>query len=140
VKRSAALAPLSRDHHHALAAALRLRRADEESAAAAVAAFGEFWRSAGARHFEIEEELILPALSTGDDWARAVARVRSDHAAIRERAANLGDDARAARELGEILNDHVRFEERELFVLLEQRLPSDELARLGREVEEAEAR
>ena len=44
------------------------------------------------------------------------------------------DDAHA---LGELLNDHVRFEERELFEFLEARLTQAELDRLGREIEAA---
>jgi hypothetical protein len=142
VKRSEALAPLSRDHHVALEAALRLRRADEQTLDAAVARFGEFWRGHGARHFEIEEELLLPALPPGDaDWAEGVERVRREHGEIRERADRLlaGATPESARELGELLNGHVRFEERELFPLAEERLPDVELAALGRAIDAAES-
>jgi hypothetical protein len=45
----------------------------------------------------------------------------------------------AAHGLGRLLRDHVRFEERHLFGLLEQRLPEVELARLGEAIERAEA-
>ena len=45
----------------------------------------------------------------------------------------------AAHELGALLHDHVRFEERDLFSLLEERLPEDDLARLGEAIEGAEA-
>ena len=142
MKRSAALAPLSRDHHQALEAALRLRRAEDDSVAAAVARFGEFWSAAGARHFEIEEELVLPALPADDAaWAEAVARVRAEHDLIRAQAtAVLGDqaDRESARELGALLNAHVRFEERTLFPLLEQGLPSTRLEALGRAIDAAE--
>ncbi len=44
----------------------------------------------------------------------------------------------AARELGELLAAHVRYEERHLFVLLEERLTGDDLAALGSAVEAAE--
>ena len=142
MKRSDALAPLSRDHHVALETALRLRRADAESVDAAVARFGEFWSSAGARHFEIEEELLLPALPADDpDWAEATGRVRRDHDEIRERAAGLlgsGASVLSANELGELLNAHVRFEERSLFPLLEERLSGPALAELGRAIDAAE--
>jgi len=142
MKRSAALAPLSRDHHQALEAALRLRRAEDDSVAAAVARFGEFWSAAGARHFEIEEELVLPALPADDAaWAEAVARVRAEHDLIRAQAtAVLGGqaDRESARELGALLNAHVRFEERTLFPLLEQGLPSTRLEALGRAIDAAE--
>ena len=142
MKRSEALTPLSRDHHGALDAALRLRRAEAGTVEAAIARFQAFWERKGDRHFEIEEEHILPALGEDDpEWADGVQRVRDDHAAIRARAAALGDSADPvadARALGEHLNDHVRFEERVLFTMLEERLEPDELARVGTAVAEAE--
>jgi Hemerythrin HHE cation binding domain len=135
MKRSAALTPLSHDHQHALDAALRLRRAGD---AAAVAHFRAFFEREGRRHFEIEERLVLPALP-GDDaqWAAGVARVLSDHAAIRAAAGSL-DSIGAARELGQRLHDHVRFEERTLFPYLERRLDAAELERLGAAIAAAE--
>jgi hemerythrin-like domain-containing protein len=142
VKRSPELAPLSRDHHVALEVALRLRRADAERAGDAIARFTRFWEDAGRRHFEIEEELILPALPGDDaDWADAAARVRREHDEIRARAAALGEAPAAAgpaRELGDLLHDHVRFEERVLFGMLEDRLDAPSLAALGAAIERAE--
>jgi hemerythrin-like domain-containing protein len=145
VRRSAALAPLSRDHHHALDAALRLRRAEPDTVADAIAHFHRFFDRDGRRHFAIEEALLLPALPADDpEWAPCVARVRDDHDAIRAAASALADPGSAhdpvaaARALGERLNAHVRFEERTLFEILEQRLPAPELARLGDAVAEAE--
>jgi hypothetical protein len=140
MKRSDALAPLSRDHHVALEVALRLRRASATDVDAAAARFTTFWQGTGRRHFEIEEELLLPALPGGEpDWDDAVARVLAEHREVRERAERLqADDLEGARELGELLAGHVRFEERTLFALLEQRLSCDDLAALGAAVEAAE--
>jgi hemerythrin-like domain-containing protein len=139
VRRSEALAPLSRDHHQALETALRLRRADDDTLDSALARLSSFWAAVGRRHFEIEEELLLPALSD-ERWLAMAERVRSEHADIRSRAAALEHrpSVDAARELGERLNAHVRFEERELFGHLEAALDTAELERLGRAVEEAE--
>jgi hemerythrin-like domain-containing protein len=143
MKRSAALAPLSRDHQHALDAALRLRRADAETAADAVAHFQRFFVQEGRRHFAIEERLLLPALPADDpEWAPGIVRVHADHAAIRAAADALPDApdlAGAARALGKRLAAHVRFEERELFVTLERRLDAETLERLGDAVTRAEA-
>jgi hypothetical protein len=144
MKRSAALAPLSRDHHHALHAALLLRRATGEDVEAHVAHFLAFWHHDGRRHFEIEERRLLPALPGDDPRSGPLAqRVLDEHAQIRalargleERPGEPGVDA--ARALGELLHAHVRFEERELFPLLELRLTDAELARLGRAISEAE--
>ena len=54
MKRSDALAPLSRDHQHALYAALRLRRAHPATVRDAVESFLRFFEEEGRRHFEIE--------------------------------------------------------------------------------------
>ena len=139
MKRSPALVPLSRDHHHALDAARRLRRADDTTVAAASRHFLAFFERDGRRHFAIEEELLLPALDD-PEWARATERVLADHAAIREAAANLATgpvDAETARSVGERLAAHVRFEERVLFELLESRLTPRQLEALGAAVEAA---
>jgi hypothetical protein len=140
VKRSEALAPLSRDHHQALETALRLRRATDDSLEAALARLDAFWTQVGQRLFEIEEELLLPALS-GPEWAALSARVCDEHADIRRRAAALEQErtVAATRDLGERLDAHVRFEERELFAHLEAALDAAGLDRLGRAVEAAEA-
>ena len=99
MKRSEALAPLSRDHHVALAAALRLRRATIADLGRATALFSEFWTRAGARHFEVEEALILPALPPGDpEWDAAVARVRAEHADILARVQALNSAPVGPRE------------------------------------------
>jgi hypothetical protein len=144
MKRSAALAPLSRDHHHALDAALRLRRATPADTGAAVEHFLAFWNADGARHFRIEERHVLGALGPEDrEWRSAVDRVERDHADIRAMAAAIAAGPREgqtelARRLGGRLRDHVRFEEQQLFRLLEARLPDEELRRLGDRVAAAE--
>jgi hemerythrin-like domain-containing protein len=141
MKRSAALAALSRDHHHALEAARRLRRAGAGDLDGAVAHLRAFWQPRGRRHFEIEERLILPAVpQTDTEWREAAARVRDEHARIREAVGALGGDRGidAAHALGQLLHDHVRFEERHLFGLLEERLLEADLPRLGEAIERAE--
>jgi len=141
VKRSPALAPLSRDHHHALGAALRLRRAESATVEAAVEHFLTFFRDHGSPHFAIEEQLVLPALPSDDaEWADATRRVLDDHAAIRAAAETVAASAEpvdVAHALGERLDDHVRFEERILFEILERRLAPEELERLGAAVDAA---
>ena len=143
MKRSPELAGLSRDHHRALEAALRLRRATAADLDDAVARFLEFWRDHGQRHFEIEEEVLLAALPEDDgEWAATSRRIRGEHDEIRSGAAALetAPDAERARQLGALLNAHVRFEERDAFPLLERRLDAEGLARLGRALAAAERR
>lgn len=145
MKRSAALAPLSRDHQHSLAAAFALRRAEPATLEAAIAGFERFFESEGRHHFAIEERLLTPELLPGDaEWQAGITRMLAEHERVRAQADLTGIDEpgerlTAARALGELLDRHVRFEDRELFVALEQRLPAPELDRLGAAVAAAEA-
>lgn len=142
VKRDESLRRLSRDHHRALETALKLKRAGNEDAEEAARAFAEFWRDHGAAHFRIEEEVLLPDFARyADPRDERVARVLTDHVEIRRRA----DDLEAAdpavedlNELGRLLDEHVRHEERVLFPWVEEAMPADALAALADRIGEAE--
>jgi len=139
MKRTAELAPLSRDHHVALEHALRLRRASAEDAATVVAGFLAFLVDAGRAHFAQEEALLAPEVPA--DRADLADRLLDEHEEILRRATALGErpEAGAARELGELLSRHVRFEERELFPLLECRLPARRLVEIGHDLSRVRA-
>lgn len=142
MKRSDALAKLSRDHHHALVAAQRLRRADAATATEARAAFLAFWTSEGSMHFRLEEEVLLPAYARfGDAHHPLVLQALGEHVEIRQRAADVaageaGVDA--LHDLGARLAAHVRLEERELFVHIEETMPPEPLAAVAAALDEAE--
>jgi hemerythrin-like domain-containing protein len=144
VKRAEALRALSRDHHQALGVALRLRRADANTAAEAQRGFLDFWREHGSGHFGAEEEVLLPTFADhGDPEHPSVGLVLRQHAEIRRAALTLGRrDASAAElnELGQLLDDHVRLEERQLFPLIEDALDEAQLAQLAEALAEAEER
>ena len=139
MKRTAELAPLSRDHQVALAHALKLRRASEGDVAAVVAALLAFLATDGRAHFAQEEHLLAPEVPA--DHAHLAERMRAEHDDILRRAETLGrrPDVAAARELGELLSRHVRFEERELFPLLERGLSRPRLLALGRDLSRVRA-
>lgn len=143
MKRSAALASLSRDHHQALVVAQQLRRADPDRAPDARERFLAYWHGHGQRHFQLEEEILLPSYASyGDPYDPLVLRVLGDHVAIRQRANQLADrpepDPDALHDLGERLAAHVRLEERELFPMIEQAMPPDELTAVAQALERAE--
>lgn len=140
MKRSEALQPLSRDHLNALIAAKKLREAEEAGEATRVLL--DFWHGDGRHHFRVEEEVLLPqwALRAPVDRA-AVGRMLDDHLDIRREAlrAEAGEIAlEELRELGQRLDDHVRFEERQLFPAIEQALDDEGLERLAAAVLSAE--
>jgi len=145
MKRSQALQPLSRDHHVALTVAMKLKRATEADAEEAAREFMSFFRDDGSHHFRVEEEVLLPAAARymdADD--ERIVRVLTDHVEIRRRAADLEAatswDAGALNELGELLDGHVRHEERVLFPHIESVVPAEPLAKLAVAVQEAERR
>jgi hypothetical protein len=110
MKRHARLAQLSREHH----TALRLGR--HLLAGGAQAELGAELPAIEA-HFAEEERDLLPLLDT-DRHAALAHRLRAEHAQLRHllvAALNGADQAKA----GQALIDHVRFEERELFPVLE---------------------
>ncbi len=107
------------------------------------AAFLRYWREHGLVHFRAEEEVLLPAFANYADAGHPlIARVLVDHHLIRHHAARIQREAEEPlwrlRELGTLLSDHVRLEERELFPLIEESLPPEELDWVGRALEHAE--
>jgi hemerythrin-like domain-containing protein len=143
MKRSPAIASLSREHHQALFVAQELRRATDETAGEARGAALAYWDEHGKKHFRLEEEVLLPAYAAyGDPPHRLVARVLCDHVSLRGRfdrlALNRPASVTALRELGVELAAHVRLEERELFPLIEETLPAADLAAVAAALEQAE--
>jgi hemerythrin-like domain-containing protein len=141
MKRAEALRPLSREHLVALLAAKKLKEAAglEE----ATRAFLDFWRSDGRRHFRVEEEVLLPGWAMHAAIDRdGVRRMLDEHLALRREVLRLeaGEASlEEARELGQLLHDHVRFEERQLFPRVEADLGAEDLERLAAAIEQAEA-
>lgn len=142
MQRSDELSPLSREHHVALEMALRLKRAAPTDAEAVQAAFLRFFVDEGQRHFQAEEEFLLPAFArhaAAED--PDVVRVLVEHVELRRRAQDLAGGPVSLEDLhalGELLSDHVRHEERALFPRIEAALEPAQLAALGRQLLAAE--
>jgi hypothetical protein len=141
LKRAEALQPLSREHLGALLAARKLRAADD--IVVATRDFLAFWNEHGRRHFRIEEEVLLPGWAAYGEVDRdGVARMLEEHLMIRREVVRLRAGELSVEQihlLGDLLHDHVRFEERVLFVATEAALDSASLARLATAIEAAEA-
>ena len=141
MKRHPALVPLSDDHHHELVQARRLRSAADAGPAerlAAGTAYVELFFTETVEHFRREEDELFPVYlgREGADPA-LVERVLREHMELHGLARTLraavaaGDvPAETLRELGTLLSDHVRLEERELFEAIQRVIPSSELDRL----------
>lgn len=144
MKRHPGLVPLSEDHHHELAQARRLRRAADGPAAerlAAAAAYAAVFFTDTVEHFRREEEVVFPlyAAHAGRDDP-LLARILREHMELHGLARTLRAEVAAAdvtpetlRVLGDLLHDHVRAEERELFEAIQQVVPATELDALAAE-------
>lgn len=128
IKRSPQLQPLSREHHDGLLFAWKIKRGNELRAPVDTMRRFTLWYWKGhiRPHFFQEEQILMPYLP--DDHPLKV-RLREEHNQIRELI--LGLDAEADRRqltlLADLLNQHIRFEERELFGVLEQTLTAEQL-------------
>jgi quercetin dioxygenase-like cupin family protein len=128
VKRHPALVPLSHDHHHGLVEAKRLRaRAEGADSRAAALAFLGFFERETVAHFREEEERLFPLVVDSDDVSDSLTRALIEHQRIHALAGRLGaqvgsgaPDPELMVELGDTLEAHIRFEERELFPLIER--------------------
>lgn len=126
MQRSLVLQPLSREHHSALKLAKACERAAVSSDAGEVGRACSRAIEAGTAelkaHFSVEERTLLPLLDGTPDQPLAE-RTLADH---RQLVALLDElqrhDAATLGRFGRCLAAHVRFEERELFPALENRM------------------
>jgi hypothetical protein len=145
LRRDPALVPLSRDHHEALVQVFGLRRAAAAGMPALRAAASDFtgyFRDELVGHMKDEEEVVLPAAPSADP--AGAERIRTEHEELRALAARVegllqrGPEealVEATRELAQLLDDHVRFEERAYFMRVQEVLPPEALRALGERLE-----
>lgn len=142
IKRHKGLHPLSHHHHHALVAAHRLMKAGSEESKFPLEALPgileTFWRDEGQQHFREEEELLLPLYARYAPLDRPeITDMLLEHVQIRSMVMQaLSQEAPSAtflREIGQILEKHVRKEERVTFGIIEEAIPDDVLLNLGSE-------
>lgn len=144
MKRSRQLKPLSSEHQHALLVAFQLKKGlagHSDSAGApsdlpGLQALAQRFEEKILRaHARAEEELLGRWLVEGD-----MARLRTEHAEL-SRLVQAGRTARPAELRGQLaafadlLERHVRWEERELFPYAEDHVDEESLADIGGELE-----
>lgn len=131
-RRDPSLIPLSHDHHHGLVRVFEIRQALRRGGDLAdqLRLTREFYRDDLTPHFEAEEVVMVPALrAAAADSEAALARLADEHRRLRDMAAELDASAARLAAFAELLESHIRFEERELFPLYQARV--DAAARAG---------
>lgn len=134
MKRDPRLHGLASEHHQALVLARKLATAEGWTPDDGAALARRFERELEP-HFRTEEEVLLPALrALRTPEAQALAeRTLADHAFLRAKISEArAGDAAGAKAFGERLQEHVRFEERELFPACERWLAPEVLDEVAR--------
>jgi hemerythrin-like domain-containing protein len=144
--RHPSLIPLSQDHHHGLALALRCRKQalgqikpmGAEGLRERTKEFLAFYATHLVPHFRAEEEVLFPllrsAVAESEDMIDELVR---DHGQIRQAIPQLEGGTGLAKlifDLGDLLERHIRKEERELFPLFEQHVEGKQAETVGEEI------
>ena len=140
------LIPLSHGHHHGLALALRCRKQALGQIKPMGAAglrerareFLSFYTGNLFAHFRAEEEVLFPLIDSAAPGSSAIIdELVRDHEQIRKAVAQLESGNGLAKlifDLGDLLERHIRKEERELFPLFDQHVKTAEAEAAGHEI------
>lgn len=145
--RHPSLIHLSHDHHHGLALALRCRKqalgqikpVGVQGLEAGAKEVKDFFSKYLALHFQAEEEILFPIIrSCASESQQMVEDLIEEHKQIREQVVRLEEKASLAKilfDLGDLLEHHIRREERELFPLFENHVAAADAERVRKEIE-----
>ncbi|SFV31274.1 hemerythrin domain-containing protein [Thermoflavifilum thermophilum] len=146
IKRHPAIQQLSRDHHYALLFCWKIGQGlewqiDTPRIKKYVAYFHQRYIIP---HFQEEEQILFVLMPDDERVKKAVTQHREIEQLIKQQLiapdkmdANLSEDVSLLTTLAEKLNQHVRYEERELFPYLEQCLSEAQLEQVGKQLAEA---
>lgn len=146
-KRHPTLIPLSHDHHQALALALRCRKhalgqlnpGDPKAMKGVIIEIKNFFLQNLKPHFEAEEKVLFPLiqLHSSDDSEPLIGALLNDHERMRKTVAALEKESELSKtlfDLGDLLDRHIRQEERVLFPIFEQAVPEAAAEQAGRDI------
>ncbi len=136
IKRSVQLQPLSREHHDGLLFVWKLRQglANNTPAYAMRDYTSWYWKHHIKAHFFQEEKILLNYIEKSNPLAQ---KLKSDHDNIREIVLKIDRDADSYDFfwLCNLLESHIRFEEREFFGFLESELTENQLTEIYGQLE-----
>ncbi len=128
IKRSKELAPLSREHHDGLLFVWKIKQGlANNTALVTMCHYARwFWDNHIKPHFNDEEKVLIKFLPADHPLVKQMIK---EHMEIRDLIISLDKepDKSTLKILAEFLNNHIRFEERELFAYAEESLTSEQL-------------
>lgn len=133
MKRHEALHPLTHHHHHTLIMAQQLKKADESTSIQEMTRqVIDFRKNDGEDHFRDEEEVLLPLYAQYESVDQdCIRNMLIEHVQIRSLVQQIRLNNKPRRELfhqlGQLLEKHVRLEERVIFPMIEKAVPENYL-------------
>lgn len=126
IKRSKALQPLSREHHHGLLLCWKIRTGlKRDIEINRIKKYTDwFFKNSLLAHFNIEEEFIFPLLGNDHDLVK---KALTDHRRLKRLFGDSTDIKKSLSILEEELEKHIRFEERIFFSAIEEVATEKEL-------------
>ncbi|HSF52952.1 MAG TPA: hemerythrin domain-containing protein [Algoriphagus sp.] len=126
LKRHPALQHLSHDHHQGLLLCWKIRQGFKFGIEPPrMKVYCEwFWENYLNAHFEEEEKVIFPVLSEEDPLIK---QAISEHKRLRKLFASWEDPGKTLGQIEEELEQHIRFEERLLFPVIQETASAEQL-------------
>jgi hemerythrin-like domain-containing protein len=136
IKRSKQLTPLSREHHDGLLFAWKLRQGlNNKTPIETLRSYCYwYWKHRINQHFRQEEDILLKFIPCDNKMA---IQLKEEHNDIRELILSISHnpDTTTISMLADFVCRHIRFEERSLFVYLEESLTQEQLNDISRQLE-----
>lgn len=136
IKRTEALQPLSRQHHNGLLFCLLLQKGIKKNADPEVMRdfIQDFWYKDLQHHFQLEELYLVPLKNRYHQFVEPLQQMVNEHYELKSiiNEIVLNPTHKTIDELRKKLDDHVRFEERQLFPLIEEAISPQELQTIGK--------
>lgn len=129
LKRDIALIPFSREHHHSLLLSWKIRKGIANGTPVdRIKKYTDwFFKNHVKPHFEDEEKYIFPIL--GDEH-ELIKKALSEHRRLIRLFTEENDLEKTLNHIEEELERHIRFEERELFMLIQEKATPNELKKI----------
>ena len=147
MKRHPALYTLSHDHHQGLILAQQIKKGAPQYKGMPSTLDGRkeytitFYKTDLVKHFQDEEVILFPAVKNkNDDLDKKIAEIISEHRKMETLIRDLEKTDQlenALDEFGQLLEKHIRKEERELFVEIEKVLSEEELQVISEEISQS---
>jgi hemerythrin-like domain-containing protein len=137
LKRDGSLIPLSHDHHHGLVRVFEIRQAlrSGEGLERQARLTFEFYERDLVPHFRAEEEVLIPVLrETGAVDEAALQRLLDEHRRLERLAGELAADVEPLLRFANLLERHIRTEERQIFPVYQTHVPVRRRSAVGAEV------